>query len=134
MLLGTSANGYEFPVRVDAGLFQEVIMPKGDSRLTFSFEPPYIGIAFFAFGVGLIALVAAAVVSSRGSTACLRSVGLAASAAGPTEWQPRKTPALASVACRILSFRLGLAVSAPLLEKSPPTTCIGQYESNRSHA
>ena len=58
-------NGKVVPVESKSnGLFQQVTIPKGQSSIKFNYTPPYINLAYIAFGAGLV-LLGYAVVSKR---------------------------------------------------------------------
>lgn len=50
------ANKENFPIITYKGIFQSIIVPKGQSSILFSFTPPHIQYAFMLFSVGVIAL------------------------------------------------------------------------------
>ncbi len=52
-------NGHPAAISADGGIFQSVVLPGGTSKVAFRYAPPFIGIAWVGFGVGLVFMVGA---------------------------------------------------------------------------
>jgi hypothetical protein len=61
-----SVSGTNRQVKSDQGIFQKVDVPQGKSRVKFLYNPPFIGVGYAAFALGLTMIVAQVIISSTG--------------------------------------------------------------------
>jgi hypothetical protein len=62
-----SVDGVDQPIAEHDGIFQQVMLSAGRSRIRFAYVPPFIGAAWIAFGAGISVLAAGMALSRRAS-------------------------------------------------------------------